>query len=77
MRAVLMRIVGDSICPFIGPAPLSGSTGEAKIAFTTSIPSTTRPNRAKLSLKPGIGPRVGPGTEVGMEPKGESGVVGG
>lgn len=46
-RLTLMIVTGcASIWPFITPSPLSGSTGASKIARTTSIPSTTRPNAA-------------------------------
>ena len=38
---------GSSIWPFITPPPLVGDRGDAKIACTTSIPSTTSPNGAK------------------------------
>ena len=38
---------GSSIWPFIAPSPLVGETGDPRIAFTTSMPSTTRPKAAK------------------------------
>ena len=46
-RRTRITLTGSaSIWPFMKPSPLSGSVGAAKIARTTSIPSTTRPNAA-------------------------------
>ncbi len=55
-RAALMILTGgSSIWPFIGPSPLVGETGAAKILRTTSMPSVTWPKGAKpsASMPPG------------------------
>src|SRR5689334_21754818 len=55
---------GSRIWPFITPSPLVSETGDAKIFFTTSMPSVTWPNTAKPSGSPPGAPASKPGVSL-------------
>jgi hypothetical protein len=48
-HAWMIVILGSSICPRMKPSPSVGEVGATRMARTTSIPWTTRPNTAKPS----------------------------